>query len=105
MAHVNLETKKIYGCKKGSKTYYHELAHLKYEDTTYGRNMRIQQELSKDSLLMCVALGIIYPHYIIQALTLVLLSWTIFATTQEEIDCWKYANKKMREKNVWRKRR
>ena len=61
MANVNLITGKIYGCKYGTKTYYHEEGHLKYESTDGGRKVRINQEVSTDVLLTMVALGIIYP--------------------------------------------
>lgn len=100
MAYADLEKKKIYGCEKGSKTYYHELYHLKYEDTTGGRITRINQQISNRTLLLVVALGVIYPLAVIKIMIVVVLLWSIFSEIREELDCWRYAENKTREKDV-----
>jgi hypothetical protein len=96
MAYANLNNNKIYGCKKGTKTYYHEEAHLKYEDTSNGRTIRIYQELSKDMLLKFVAIWLIFPNSVIKLLIFGCLLFSIFSTIKEELDCWKYARNKMK---------
>jgi hypothetical protein len=98
MANVNLITGKIYGCKKGTRTYYHEEGHLRYESTDVGRSVRINQEVSIDFLLTMVALGTIYPSLFFKILIAIGLLWKIFSVMKEEKDCWVYANNKMREK-------
>lgn len=97
MAYANLKTNKIYGCKKGTLTYYHELAHLKFEETKSGRSIRTMQEISFDALVMCVGLYIIYPLIILRYLTLILILSKIFYNMIEEIYCWQVAKKKLNE--------
>ena len=102
MAHVDLSTGKIYGCKKGTKTYYHEEGHIKYGSTPRGDKVRIWQEISLDLLITSTALAVINPLLIIRALVLIFLLSKIFSTMVEERDCWKYAENKLRGvKNVW----
>lgn len=98
MAHVNLVTGKIYGCEKGSKTYYHEQAHLYYEETKRGRSIRIQQTFFLDALISSMALTIIYSNIFTRALVLVFLLCKIFSQLIEEYDCWIYAENKLRGK-------
>lgn len=99
MAHVNLVTGKIYGCEKGSKTYYHEQAHLYYEETKRGRSIRIQQTFFLDALISSMALTIIYSNIFTRALVLVFLLCKIFSQLIEEADCWAYARNKLKGKS------
>lgn len=99
MAHVNLVTGKIYGCEKGSKTYYHEQAHLYYEETKRGRSIRIQQDFYLDALISSMALTVIYSNMFTQALVFVFLVLKIVTQLIEEADCWTYARNKLKGKS------
>lgn len=96
MANVNLQTKKIYGTEKGTKTYYHEVAHLKFEDKApYGNLTRQLQNLSLTSLIFSMAFAFIYPHYLWKVILLILILVSIFSETYEELWCWDYAKKRL----------
>lgn len=99
MANVNLETGKIYGCKEGTKTYYHEEGHLKFEDEAPKGNLTRQlQDLSIKTLLFTCALAIIYPHYFWKAMLIILILISCFTEIYEELWCWKYAEEQLKLK-------
>jgi hypothetical protein len=97
MAYANTETKKIYGCKRGSKTYYHEEGHLKFEENKGGYKIRAIQDLSIKGLLFSTAFGVIYNHSIITTFILLLILLSIITEMYEEAWCWIYASKKIKE--------
>ncbi len=99
MANVNLQTKKIYGCKKGTKTYYHEQAHLLFEDKARGGNLiRQLQDGSIIGLLFLVALNSLYANFYLKFLIFFSMIISIVSELEEEIWCWNYANLKLRKK-------
>ena len=99
MANVNLETGKIYGCEKGTKTYYHEVGHLKFEDEASKGNLTRQlQDLSIKSTLFGCALGFIYPHFYLQVFVVITLLTSIFTELYEELWCWNYAEEQLKLK-------
>jgi len=98
MAHVNLTTGKIYGCKKGSETYYHEVAHLKFEEECcVGVNIRSLQHNSLRILIVVVALYCVYPLWIMKIVILAGLLISIGSELYEESWAWNYAKKKYGE--------
>ena len=107
MAHVNIKTKKIYGAKKGTLTYGHELGHLAFSKTIKGEMIRLKEELSKDFLNVSF-LGAFWFYNINPLLTKIVLSYFVFRWlyyyTYEEVWCWIYAlNKtggKLGSKNI-----
>lgn len=106
MASVNLQTGKIMGCIKGSKTYYHEEGHLKYDSSPFGRTIRTMQEFSLDALIMFTALCVIRPNIPFKIIILFLIMVRIFSMFIEEQNCWAYAKRKLNEvKDVRRARR
>lgn len=97
MAYVNLQTKKIYGCKEGTKTYYHEQGHLIFEEIKNGAKIRALQDLSIRALLFSVALGVLYSSLIIKVIILSIILLSIYLEMYEELWCWKFAFKKTKE--------
>lgn len=96
MAFVDLTTGKIYGTEKGTKTYYHEEAHIKYPETKRGERVRMLQDVSLDFLIFCLGVNVIYPHLIIKFLVVILLITKSISMIVEEWDCWKYAEGKLK---------
>jgi len=97
MANVNLETGKIYGCKEGTKTYYHEVGHLKFEEEApYGNMTRQLQNVSVRALLSVMALFIIYPLDLFRGMVVLCLLVSSFSEIYEEAWCWLYANKELK---------
>jgi hypothetical protein len=105
MAYANLNDGKIRGCKKGTLTYYHELAHLNYEDTERGQRVRTIQEFSIDALISSSALYILYPNSIFKGLVLCFILLKIFSNLAEEISCWNSAKIKLSKKERWKEKR
>lgn len=99
MANVNLQTKKIYGCKKGTKTYYHEQAHLLFEDKApNGNKLRQWQGLSFTTLIYILFFDMIYPLGLWKVLACAFVLVSIGSELAEEVWCWDYANLKLRKK-------
>lgn len=99
MANVNLKTKKIYGCKKGTKTYYHEQAHLLFEDNApRGNLIRQWQGLSITSLIYILFFNMLLPHTLFKWLGIICVLISIGTEFFEEMWCWAYADFKMGEK-------
>lgn len=44
VTHCDIETGKIYGCKKGTKEWYHEKGHLKFNLSSKGSNLHMWQK-------------------------------------------------------------
>ena len=96
IAHVDLITGKIYGCKKGSWTWWHEKGHLKFND------------LESTSLLKLIQNYIFWVWMILVTfktglisiiLTAIFLSLFLGIDIYEEWWCNQYANKKTKKKN------
>lgn len=101
MASVNLTTGKISGCKKGSETYYHEVAHLKFEEENpYGVQIRSAQGMSLRILLIVIGLYCIYPLWIMKLVILAGILTSILSEMWEEMWCWDYAELQMKLKVI-----
>jgi hypothetical protein len=100
MANVDLITKKIYGAEKGTETFYHEYAHLIFEDKCkIGNEIRVGQDLSFRWLVFIIAFALLLGSNIfMKGLIIIWILISIFFEMYEEIWCWKYAKKTLREK-------
>jgi hypothetical protein len=100
MANVDLKTGKIYGCEEGTKTYYHEVGHLEFqENAPHGNLTRQLQDLSIKALLFICGLNIINPLNIFRGLSIAFILTSCFSEIYEEAWCWIYANKKYGDAN------
>ena len=59
MPFVDLVTKKIYGCKEGSRSYFHEKGHLLFDESDIGTRIK-------------------YYHYFFTMLTVVIIPFNFF---------------------------
>lgn len=98
MAYAELNTGKIIGAKEGTKTYYHEEAHLKYEETKKGKIIRELQEGSFKLLIPFIVFAIVIPNNYFNYLIIFLLFLNIISELFEEVECWIYSYKKLNEK-------
>lgn len=97
MANVNLKTGEIFGCKKGTKTHYHEVGHLEFEKKNrFGNFTRTMQDFSVRTLLITCVFNIVLPHYLWKYVSVFLLLAYIFSEIYEELWCWKYANQQLK---------
>lgn len=93
MANVNLETNKIYGTDKGTKTFYHEIGHTLFQDSKYGNSIRLMQDNSLNLLIFSIAFNSLYSCLLFKILILFFILLNIFSEMYEEWWCWDYANK------------
>ena len=96
MAHVNLETNKIYGAKPDSLSYYHELGHIKFGKTEKGERIRLKQELSKDFLLIVFMAAFIIIDVLpllAKAMVIIFTARWVYYYNYEEVWCWLFAFK------------
>lgn len=92
MAHVNLNTGEIHGTEKGSLTYYHEVAHIKFTQLNkHGEKVRVIQDMSFRSIVFSGALNVIYTSLFLKLILVLILLTNIFSELYEEKWCWKYA--------------
>ena len=96
MANVDLETGKVYGAKEGTKTYGHELAHLRFEDEAPAGNITRQiQDISFKSIVFFTALYILYQFWITRIVVIFALIFSIASEIYEELWCWNNAKKEV----------
>ena len=99
IANVNLENNKIFGAKKGTKKYYHELGHLKFESSCkIGNRIRVIQDFSQKFLLFLVAFEVLLPNEYFETLIIVLILLSIYSEIYEEKWAWNFA-KRMGERD------
>ena len=100
MAYANLNTGKVYGANKGSKKYYHEIGHLKFEEEfKFGWIIRTSQDLSLKFLIFFTAFECLYQSNFFKSLIILTISIYIISEMIEEELCWKYARAKIRKKD------
>ena len=88
---VDLEERKITGCKKGSFDWFHEKGHLVYSDSDTGRRNEYIQQLALYGSLIFLALANFVDLAKYLALASVIVFFLLFA--YEEMWCQRYANK------------
>lgn len=97
MAYANLLTREIVGAKDGTLTYFHELSHLNYENKARGRLIRTFQEFTIKLFFPLIVFAIVIPNSFFNILLILNLATNIISEMFEEIECWLYAKKKIRE--------
>ena len=95
MAVVDLKTGKIIGAKKDSLTWWHEKAHIIYNESPKG----VKNSLTQTSFFFIIAIGLTvhvwFPNSIYWKLVTSLACFFIlYYLGYEEIWCWIYARKK-----------
>ena len=95
-ASVNLRTGKIVGAEEGSFAWWHEKAHIIYDDSELGIRTGVQQNMCVYCSLLLLVLGNLYSIFNILAGIVVfyLIGLVIF----EEKWCDRYASKMLKER-------
>jgi len=98
MAFVDLNTKEIVGAKKGSYIYYHEIGHLKFNETLFGKNFGFWKEQIFLWIILSIVVYILFPSDILKLLPFSI--YLLFALMYffEEAWAWGYALKVKRRK-------
>ena len=87
--HVDLETKKIYGCEPGSKKWFHEKGHIEFNDLESTSRLKLIQTYIFGFWMFSVTLAILNKYMLFISIPAVLLFLGI--EVYEEVWCNKYA--------------
>ena len=94
-AFVDLETKKIHGCKEGTLTYYHEQGHIAYNNSKKGALNSFREQSALQVAIYAAIVSLFIPSLKWIALILLFGHWYYFFF--EEMWSWKYAFNKRRK--------
>lgn len=95
LAVVDLATGKIFGCKKGSKTYLHEKAHITFNDSEIGAKISYYQIFFMMIAVFFVALGVVIDSHLVQMFGFLNAFGMITCYLLEEVYCWVVAYQKV----------
>jgi hypothetical protein len=88
MATVDLATGNIYGCKEGSKTWYHEKAHIQFNNTEKGNKISYYQFFFMMISVLFGSLYIVFDWFPLAIFSLINAIGMILSYSYEEIWCW-----------------
>lgn len=93
---VDTATGKIIGAKKGTKGWYHELGHLKFQRTSIGVKVRFYQE----SFLILTILFLVITQFtdLVKSLLIIIFGAFIYFYLYEEVWCDRYAKKQIKRR-------
>lgn len=92
--HVNLDTNKIFNCKKGSRIWWHEKGHIEYNKLEISGRLYILQHLFFIIWMFAVTLSHFNSYMLI--LSLPCLIFYVGVEVYEESWCNEYANKHLK---------
>ena len=98
MAFVDLETEKIFGCKEGSYTWYHEKGHIIFNKSNRGMNFIFWKENIFVLLIVSLGFGALINNFYLKSLSLSLTILFVVMYFYEEAWAWGYALKIKRRK-------
>lgn len=89
IAHCDVTTGKIYGCKKGSLKWWHEKGHIVFNSIPKYSSLLMLKSYMFDLWMLVVMASIVYRSLF--PFSVILWSGYIFITIYEEWWCNKYA--------------
>jgi hypothetical protein len=92
---VNLKSKKITGVKENTFEYFHEKAHLEFNDSSLGMNVQYFQEISEFYTIIFIVLTFFLDFFKWFCLIGIICMLSFF--TFEEVYCNIKANKELEE--------
>ena len=92
LAHCDLQTGKIYGCKKGSWEWYHEKGHFRFNKEKRFSLLILLNGYSHDIWIFCIMVTLIIKNFIYPTIFFFLLYFGFFLF--EEWWCNKFADRK-----------
>jgi len=94
LAVVDLATGKIFGCKKGSRTYLHEKAHIKFNNSELGAKISYYQIFFMMIALFVITLGVVINNKPVQVFGFLNALAMLLCYIIEETYCWVVAYRK-----------
>ncbi len=98
MPFVDLNTKKIYGCKKGSRAYYHEEGHLVFDTSELGTRIKYYHYFFTMMTVVIIPFNFFINLLLLKIFTLICSLSVVITYLFEEIWCDVYAWRKTRHK-------
>ncbi len=95
--HCDIATGKIYGCAEGTKQWFHEEGHLKFNQLPKASTLRLFQSYAFFFWMFAITLSILNKYMI--ALALPTFIFYMAVEIREEAWCNKYAKRMMGEGN------
>ena len=89
--YVNLDTKEIKNCSKGSKIWWHEKGHLEFDKLNSTRVFRIYQHIALLFWMLTISLSLLNKYMLFLAIPLCL--FYIGVDVYEEIWCNNFARR------------
>jgi len=96
--HCDLDTEKIYGCKKGSWNWWHEKGHIEFNKLPYSSSLKMWQGVV--NLLWMVSITLAIFNKWMMVIVLPMLGFYIWIDIYEERWCNKYANSYTKRKDL-----
>ncbi len=100
MAVVDLETKKIFGCKEGSRVHWHELGHLQFNSKKLGVTINYYGQLFQMVSLFFISVGVLTNNLFSKSLGFVTALGMFCCYAFEEVWCWIYSFKNYKKISV-----
>jgi len=91
MAIVDINTGKIYGCKKNSMVWKHEIGHLAFNNTYFGVKINYYQSFFLMLAVFFTSISLLIDNLYLKVISFVLALGVIVCYILEEAWCWGYA--------------
>ena len=98
MPFIDLNTKKIYGCKEGSKSYYHEEGHLVFDKSELGTRIKYYHYFFTMLTVVIIPFNFFITSWLLKTFTLICSLSVIVTYLFEEVWCDVYARRMTRHK-------
>lgn len=96
---VDLNSKKIYGCKKNTRSYFHEKGHLIFNDSEFGVKINYYGSFFQMIAVFFLALGVVIDNFFVSLFGFINASGIIICYLIEEIWCDLYSFKQIKLRN------
>ena len=88
MATVDLATGKIFGCKEHSKVWFHEKAHIKFNDTNQGSKVSYYQFFFMMISVFFITIYLLTGWYYVAIFSFINALGMMMSYIYEEVWCW-----------------
>ena len=87
MPFVDLVSGKIYGCKKGSRAWYHEKAHIQFDKSEFGTRIKYYHDFFRMLVIIVLPFNLFIDSLLLKAFTLLCGLSVVSTYLLEEIWC------------------
>ena len=99
MATVNLQTEQIFGCKEGSKTWYHEKGHIVFNNLSWGNKISYYSVFFQMIAVFFIALSLLINNVFLHLFAFLNALGMIVTYLFEECWAWSWGLKEYKKNN------